>query len=243
MKYKFETDKKDFSHFASGRVLYNAANTTAFPVRLASEIIQRSFYILEGKGFFGPYKIYDPCCGGGFLLATIGLLYYDKISEIIATDFNNEVLETARKNLSLLSREELNRRKKEIEGYIEAFGKESHMQALKSVEYFETLIGERNIRIKCMQRDITDKKDFPITGVNIIITDIPYGNIVNWKGVNEAPISSLFENCYKALDKKASVLVIVADKKTKLEHNLFKRIEHFKLGKRQIGFFEPIIRV
>lgn len=240
MKYKFETDKKDFSDFASGRVLYNAANTTAFPVRLASEIIQRSFHILEGKGYSGPYKIYDPCCGGGFLLTTIGFLYYDRIFEIIATDFDDEVLEIARKNLSLLSKEGLDRRRREIKGYIETFGKESHVQALKSIEYLETLIGERNISINCMQRDITDTKDFPIKEVNIVITDIPYGNIVNWKGVNENPIDNLFLNCHRALDKKVSVLAIVADKKAKLKHNLFKRLEHFQLGKRQIGFFEPI---
>jgi len=240
MKYIFETDKRDFSDFASGRVLYNAKNTTAFPVRLASEIIQRSFHILEGKGYSGPYKIYDPCCGGGFLLTTIGFLYYNRISEIIATDFDDEVLETARKNLSLLSKEGLDRRRKEIERYIEAYGKESHVQALKSIEYLETLIGMKNIRINCKQRDITDIQDFPINGVNIIITDIPYGNIVNWKGVNENPIENLFVNCYRALDNKASILAIVADKKTKLNHNLFKRLEHFQLGKRQIGFFEPL---
>ena len=51
MKYKFETDKRDFSDFSSGRVLYNAANTTAFPVRLASEIAQRCFDILEKREF------------------------------------------------------------------------------------------------------------------------------------------------------------------------------------------------
>ena len=30
------------------------------------------------------------------------------------------------------------------------------------------------------------------------------------------------------------------DKKTKLQHELFKRIQYFKLGKRQIAFFEPL---
>ena len=59
MKYKFETIKKDYGDFSSGRVLYNAAHTTAFPVRLASEIIQRAFHILRKNGANGPYKIYD----------------------------------------------------------------------------------------------------------------------------------------------------------------------------------------
>lgn len=240
MKYKFETNKRDYSDFSSGRVLYNAANTTAFPVRLASEIAQRSFDFLEKKGIQGSFKIYDPCCGGGFLLTTIGFLYYNQVFELIATDFDDEVLETAKKNLSLLSREGLDRRKKEIEGYIQAYGKDSHRQALKSIDYLETLIGEKNIEIHCMQRDITDMREIPIEDVNVIITDIPYGNIVDWEGVNKNPIENLFENCYKALDKKSSVLVIVADKKPELKHKLFQRVQYFKLGKRQIAFFEPL---
>lgn len=240
MKYKFETNKRDFSDFSSGRVLYNAANTTAFPVRLASEIIQRVFDILEKKGAYGPFKIYDPCCGGGFLLTTIGFLYHHLISELIATDYDDEVLETAKKNLSLLSNEGLDKRKEEIKGYIKAFGKESHAQALKSIDYLETLIKENNIKITCMQRDITDMSNFSIEEVNIIITDIPYGIIVDWKGNSKNPIQGLFENSYKALDKNHSLMVVIADKKTKLQHKSFKRIEYFKVGKRQIAFFEPL---
>jgi SAM-dependent methyltransferase len=240
MKYKFETTKRDFSDFSSGRVLYNAVNTTAFPVRLASEIVQRSFNILEQKGVDGPYKIYDPCCGGGFLLTTIGFLYYNQIFEIIATDYNERMLNMAKKNLSLLSVEGLNRRREEIKGYIKSFGKESHIQALRSLEKLRSLIGEQGIKITCMQRDITDISAFPIEKVNITITDIPYGNIANWEGVNKNPIQNLFENCYQAMDKNRSVLVIIADKKTELKHKAFERIQHFTLGKRQIVFFEPL---
>jgi len=237
MIYKFETTKKDFSDFSSGRVLYNAPNTTAFPVRLASEIIQRAFHILEINGANKPYKIYDPCCGGGFLLTTIGFLYHNLISEFIATDYDIKVLEIAKKNLSLLSKEGLDRRSEELRRYIEEFGKESHIQALKSIDNLETLIGEENIKIKCMQRDITDMSTFPIEKVNILITDIPYGIIVDWTSDSEDPIQSLFENSYKALDKNHSVMVVIADKKTKLKHKLFKRIEYFKVGKRQVAFF------
>ena len=239
MKYKFETIKKDYSDFSSGRVLYNAANTTAFPVRLASEVIQRAFHILDKDGASGPYKIYDPSCGGGFLLTTIGFLYHNLISELIATDYDVEVLEIAKKNLSLLSEEGLDRRMKEIKGYIEVFRKDSHIQALKSVNQLKTLIGEANINIHCAQRDITDMSAFPIKEVNIIITDIPYGINVEWNSGSNNPIQNLFENSYKALDKNHSLMVVIADKKSKLEHKLFKRVEYFKLGKRQVAFFKP----
>ncbi len=240
MKYKFETIKKDYGDFSSGRVLYNAAHTTAFPVRLASEVIQRAFHILRKNGANGPYKIYDPCCGGGYLLATIGFLFHNLISELIATDYNVEVLEIAKKNLSLLSEDGLDKRMKEIKGYIEAYGKDSHMQALESAARLKTLIGDVNINIHCEQRDITDMSDFPIKEVNIIITDIPYGINVEWNSSSDNPIQNLFENSYKALDKNHSLMVVVADKKSKLKHELFRRVEYFKIGKRQVALFEPI---
>ena len=59
MKYRFAVEKEDYTDFASGRVLYSAPGTTGFPVRLASEIIQRAFAILSEQGQRGPYTIYD----------------------------------------------------------------------------------------------------------------------------------------------------------------------------------------
>ena len=35
-------------------------------------------------------------------------------------------------------------------------------------------------------------------------------------------------------------MVVIADKKSKLEHKLFKRVEYFKLGKRQVAFLNQI---
>ena len=90
-----------------------------------------------------------------------------------------------------------------------------------------------------MLNDITDMSAFPIKEVNIIITDIPYGINVEWNSGSNNPIQNLFENSYKALDKNHSLMVVIADKKSKLEHKLFKRVEYFKLGKRQVAFFKP----
>ena len=81
MKYKFAVDKEDYTDFASGRVLYSAPGTTGFPVRLTSEILQRAFAILGTGGHNGPYTIYDPCCGGAFLLTTIGFLFPERIAQ------------------------------------------------------------------------------------------------------------------------------------------------------------------
>ncbi|HHT42392.1 MAG TPA: hypothetical protein GX014_03230 [Firmicutes bacterium] len=241
MKYRFEVERKDYSDFASGRVLYSAPNTTAFPVRLASEIVQRAFDILEAKGAKGPYTIYDPCCGGGFLLATVGFLFSERIAELIGTDIDPDVLEVAAKNLSLLSQAGLEGRERELQGFEAAFGKASHREALASLGRLRALLGGREIKTSCQQRDIATPNAFPIAGSDIVMTDLPYGQLVSWAGEQSStPLEGLFQNCHGALKKDASVLIIVADKKTKLQHELFKRIQYFKLGKRQIAFFEPL---
>lgn len=238
MKYRFAVEKEDYTDFASGRVLYSAPGTTGFPVRLASEIIQRAFAILSEQGQRGPYTIYDPCCGGGFLLATIGFLFPERVAELIASDVDGQALEIARKNLSLLTPEGLAARRRELEGFALAFGKESHHGALSSLERLQDLLGKRRIPFRCDLRDITDLGPFPVQDVDIIITDIPYGQLASWRGEGADPLDRLFANCRRALHSQG-VLVVVANKGPKLLHSAFERREHFRRGKRQIAFFQP----
>lgn len=240
MKYKFEVEKRDYSDFASGRVLYSAPSTTGFPVRLASEIMQRAFAILAQQGVDGPLRIYDPCCGGAFLLTTIGFLFPRQVGHLIATDLDPLVLEIAEKNLSLLSPEGLERRRRELESYAAAFGKDSHRAALESLERLRDRLGRRSIAFSCGQRDITDLSPFPVQDVDIIITDLPYGQLASWGGEGGDPLESLFINCRRALKEGPAVLAIVADKRPRLKHEAFRRVDHFKLGKRQIALLQPL---
>lgn len=83
MEYLFEKSKKNYEDLASGNVLYNAQGIASFPVRLTSEIIQRCFDLLQKKGGIRPYSMYDPCCGGAYLLTVIGFLHGDIFHEFL----------------------------------------------------------------------------------------------------------------------------------------------------------------
>lgn len=133
MEYLYESRKENYEDFSSGRVLYSAAGTTSFPVRLAGEIIQRCFEVLSGKGNPGPYSVYDPCAGSAYLLTVIGLLHGRRIKEIFASDINPQVLQIARRNLSLLSMDGMNERKQQLRTLFDLYHKESHSMALQSV--------------------------------------------------------------------------------------------------------------
>lgn len=242
MEYIYERNKT-FEDFASGRVLYNAYGTTAFPVRLASEIIQRCFQILRVKGAKGPYSIYDPCCGGAYLLTVIGLLHNDKINSIFASDINHDVLGIAKKNLSLLTVDGLNQRKKQIKEYIELYNKASHISALESADRLDQFIFESNIEsVTTFQSDVTISNHHNEINnkINIVITDLPYGDTVTWKSKSLHPIVDFFRNMFEILDHSHAVLAVIANKSQKLKHEKFRRIEHVKIGKRQLAIFEPI---
>lgn len=136
--------------------------------------------------------------------------------------------------------EGLERRRRELESYAAAFGKDSHRAALESLERLRDRLGRRSIAFSCGQRDITDLSPFPVQDVDIIITDLPYGQLASWGGEGGDPLESLFINCRRALKEGPAVLAIVADKKPRLKHEAFRRVDHFKLGKRQIALLQPL---
>lgn len=238
MKYHYEIEKKDYRDFASGRVLYNVPGSAPFPVRLASEIFYRaqSFLNEEKNGF----KLYDPCCGSGYLLTVLGFLHASKIREIAASDDDEKMVAFARKNLSLLSFAGLRCREEEIRKYVKEYGKPSHIEALDSVQVLKAYLKKEPIQITCFQRDITKPDENPVQRVQVIITDLPYGNLVSWRGNDENPVQSLFENLRKAMDLNNSVAVIITGQKIKPEHEGFNRVHHFKVGKRHVSFFKPV---
>lgn len=243
MKYVYETENRSFEHYASGRVLYNAPGATAFPVRLASEIAQRCFRYLEEKGIEGPYSVYDPCCGGAYLLTSIALLHGQRIRKLFASDVNSEMLETAENNLSLLTKAGLQTRENQIRQLYERYQKDSHAEALKSVRtFYDQIRGFHFDQIHCFKHDITS--GVPLAGqlpqIHMVITDLPYGELTDWSSKAANPLETFFEHLYPILNHPSSIIAVIADKKQKLKHDQYKKVGFFKIGKRQVGLFEPL---
>lgn len=270
MSYKFAIENLNYEDYASGRVLYNHKGTTSFPVRLASEIYQRCAAILKEKGKEKDFIIYDSCCGGAYLLTILGFLHGDEISRIYGSDVDETMISLAQRNLSLLSPEGIERRIMQIDKMLEDFGKKSHSEALKSALKLKDILVNRkkNIEITCFVANIaSDLSVDPgtickinchnieeinekitreiniktiVNNVNILITDLPYGNITNWKGMQdeEWAVRKMLNNVLPLLAKD-SVISIVSGKKTKIKHGSYRRIDKFTIGKRQINILEP----
>lgn len=74
--------------------------------------------------------------------------------------------------------------------------------------------------------------------VDIIITDLPYWNIVNWIGAPN-DISDILRILNQVL-RKNWIMIVVSNKKVKLTSSKFKRRLSSKHGKRYVYIFQRI---
>jgi tRNA G10 N-methylase Trm11 len=90
--YRFETERRDYSDYASGRVFYGLPGFPALPIRLAGEMFARALALWAAQGLRSPCTVYDPCCGGAYHLATLAYLHWSDIGAIIGSDVDEEAL-------------------------------------------------------------------------------------------------------------------------------------------------------
>ncbi len=248
MNYRYAIENKNYEDYSSGRVFYSQKGTTSFPVRLASEIYQLCKSILIDQGVNRPYVLYDPCCGGAYLLASIGFLHGEDIFKIYASDVDETIIPLAQRNLHLLTQEGIDERIREIQKMIGDFSKLSHSDALKSALNLKSTleIKDKSIEIRCFVSDVTKNRNLNdcIDGANIIITDLPYGDIVNWNCMQneKEAVKNLLDNLLQIASKE-SVIAIISKSKTKIKHKDYKQVERFVIGKRQITILQPDINL
>lgn len=233
MEYKYSKDD-NFEDFACGRVLYHRSGMPCFPVRLADEIFKRC---MEHLGRQNDIVLFDPCCGGGYMAAVLGLLNPAAIRKIVCSDIDEEAVGLARSNLSLLTMDGLLRRREQIVEMIGAFGKQSHKDAMRSVDRFIGIMRERPFvpEIRCFTADVLDKTAF--CGMDftadIVIADVPYGNLSTWSEKEDVAADMLLDSVKCAIHED-SVVAVVCDKSQKIRNSGYKRLERFKAGKRVV---------
>lgn len=225
MRYLYCSDA-NFEDFASGRVLYGGKGIPNFPVRLLCEMYGRARSYLPRQEHL---TIYDPCCGGGYSLATLGLCFNSQIEAIHGSDIDEAMLEAARRNTGLLSHAGLAGRRDELTALYRLYRKPSHADALQSCDRFEQLLS-REIPVHIFQADCT--RELPAIAPDIIITDVPYGNLVEWEGGSAASLDDMAEQLAR-IAHADTILAICMDKRQKFSSDRWKRLERNNIGKRR----------
>jgi hypothetical protein len=143
----------------------------------------------------------------------------------------------------------MDKRIEELKILVKTYGKESHTSALNSAyrlrQRLITLTSHHNIQASVFQADATAKNAFTAKlgniKVDIVIADIPYGIHSSWRRSNNSPqnpIVSMLENLRLVLSSKA-VVAVAADKRSRITHPSYERIERFNIGKRRITLLSP----
>lgn len=238
MVYKY-CENKNFEDLASGRVIAQRTGFPNFPVRLAQEIFGRC---CSYSGVHDRICIYDPCCGGGYLLTTLGFLNYGRIETIIASDISEEAIQLADENLALLGKDGLNRRIEQLSQLRLLHNKASHIEALHSAANLLSIItnAEHEIERKVFQADILSKAPFDNLHfqADIIFTDVPYGNLVDWQK-GKADNINLLDQLWP-VTKEKTIVAICSDKSQKFHSDHFQRLERQVIGKRLFQIFRPV---
>jgi tRNA G10 N-methylase Trm11 len=237
MRYKY-IENANFEDYAGGRVLYQQPGCTNFPVRLACEIFERCLEALNETE--RKICVYDPCCGGGYLLTVLGFLYNNNIASIIGSDISEEALSLAEKNLGLLTVNGLSVRQKQLQTLYNDYGKESHVQAVNSANNLRKRI-KNEINRTLFVRDVLDStvKLTQLPKADIIITDVPYGKLTAWPADNASSIDKMLDTIKYNLNENA-VAAVSSDKRQKINHPQYMRVEKFIVGKRKVEIVKLI---
>ncbi len=245
MEYKFATERSNYADLASGNVFYSLPGHPAFPVRLASEVYQRcqAWRGMENS----PCTIYDPCCGAAYHICVVAYLHWDSVCQVICSDIDEKAIQVAERNLSLLTPEGMERRSREISTMVRLYNKSSHMDAQESItrmkEQVNRLTAIRPIQARFFQANAIStaelKKGLQGTAIDIVFTDIPYGQHSQWQQTPALnPVQAMLEALLDCLTPK-SIVAIASDKLQKISHEKYQRLGAVQIGKRQVVFLRP----
>jgi SAM-dependent methyltransferase len=244
MPYRYATSRLNYSDLASGQVFYSLPGHPAFPIRLAREIFLRCQ--AHRKDREQPVSLYDPCCGAAYALGILAYFHREQIGRITASDVDPRAVEKARQNLDLLSGTGIDRRREEIAGLRDRYGKASHQVILESATHMADLIHyqeeTRPLPVRVFLADATDpgslRQGLDNLPIDMLFTDIPYGLHSHWQGAKtEDPLGTMLEALREFLNAE-SILAIAADKTNKFNFRHYRRLERFQIGKRQIVFLK-----
>ena len=181
MNYLYGPDR-DYTDYAPGRALRGGAGRPNFPVRLALELYGRGAAALGRT----PVRLWDPLCGGGSLLFAAALLGEPAPEWVLGSDADEGAVDLARENLALLTPEGCARRRAQIEEHLRAFGRQSFAEALGSLDRIAAQ--GRGVRAAAAVYDVFSgaAPDLPVRP-NLVVCDLPYGDLVDWRGGAQAP--------------------------------------------------------
>lgn len=229
MSYRYATERTDHSALASGQVLRSAPGYPGFPVRLASELLQRAMVHVEGDRV----RLWDPCCGSGYLAAVLGLLHRDRLTHVRATDVDEDAVGIAARNLELLTAAGLAEREQELRRSARDFGRVAFVERAEDARDLAAGLAAMggDLPHGSAVADVFGLTD-PV-GADLVVTDVPYGEMTQWAGgvPDQDPIRGLLASMGRVLPQHAVVVVAARTRRVPLPEGV-RALERVKVGNR-----------
>lgn len=151
------------------------------------------------------------------------------IRKIYGSDIDGKMVSYAKKNVSLLTDAGMRKREDEIRQLYDRYGKDSHKEALHSCRRLREMFSQ-DVLTEIFEADCT--KALPQIFPDIIITDVPYGNLVEWDNGEMLSLELMLEWLWE-ISRGDIVLAVCMDKKQKVNCSKWERLERQNVGKRK----------
>jgi tRNA G10 N-methylase Trm11 len=217
----------NYADLASGQVLHSAPGHPGFPVRLSLELFERA-RLLTGRSRVG---LWDPLCGAGSIVTTLGLLRGEAIGRILATDISVTATTLAAKNLDLLTDDGLRRRARSL-----AERSATRADAAQRLRAYRR--GAEPIPTLVSVADATSPGDvarLPLDDIDIVIADLPYGSQTTWTSTTAAPVPRMLQQLHEHLPDHA-VIVLCSNRRADFDE-LPTPLRAFKHGTRVVKMY------
>lgn len=209
MRYR-HAGAEDHSDLASGGVLASAPGLPAFPVRLGLELLGRCLEHVGAR----PVTVWDPCCGSGQLLTTLGLLRREQLRAVVGSDADPEPLQLARRNLELLAAGGLARRERALRELADVHDKPSYRRTADGARRLAALLAATGGPLLHHTR-VVDALDPAATAPlvaehapHVVVADVPHGVQTRWHGADAAPEAELIGALARVLAPDAVIAVV-----------------------------------
>ncbi|MGW9556358.1 rRNA methyltransferase [Nocardiopsis sp. NPDC055551] len=228
MSYRYATERTDHSALASGQVLRSAPGFPGFPVRLASELLQRAMVHLGHERA----RLWDPCCGSGYLVTVLGLLHRDLLVHVRASDVDPDAVAIAARNLELLTAEGMAERERELRRSALDFGRVAYVERAEAAR---DLAAGLAVTGGDLPHESAVADVFTLTepvDADLVVTDVPYGEMTRWEGdIPQDPVHGLLSSMGRVLPERSVVVLTARTRRVRLPEGV-RALERVKVGNR-----------
>ncbi len=177
-------------------------------------------------------RLWDPCCGSGYLVTVLGLLHRDLLTHVRASDVDPDAVAIAARNLELLTAEGLAERERELRRSALDFGRVAYVERAEAAR---DLAAGLAVTGGDLPHESAVADVFTLTepvDADLVVTDVPYGEMTRWEGdIPQDPVHGLLSSMGRVLPERSVVVVTARTRRVQLPEGV-RALERVKVGNR-----------